>query len=753
MLQIEIDGKQVSVEQGATVIEAAHKLGTYIPHFCYHKKLSIAANCRMCLVDVEKAPKPLPACATPVTDGMIVRTHSAKAREAQEGVMEFLLINHPLDCPTCDQGGECQLQDLAVGYGKTTSRYTEEKRSVVGKDMGPLVSAEEMSRCIHCTRCVRFTEEIAGLQEIAMANRGEHSEIMPFIGKAVETELSGNVIDLCPVGALTSKPFRFNARTWELNRRKSVSAHDALGSNLIVQTKDHTVRRVLPLENEAINECWLSDRDRFAYEGLYHESRLKNPKIKQGGEWMDVDWKTALEYVRSALECIAKDGNQNQVGIWANPMNTVEELYLAKKLADGLGVKNFATRLRQQDKRLSDGLKGAQWLGQSIESLADNDAVLVVGANLRKEQPLLTARLRRAAKDRMALSVLAGSKEELLMPLLSQEAAHPDEWAGRLKNLSVNEEHAVTASLKNAEKAAVILGAEVQNHPDYAAIYAAAQELADATGAVLGILPQAANSVGADVLNVNSGESVAEMANAPKQAVLLLNVEPEIDTVDGAKAVAALKQAKSVMAFTPFVSKTLLDVCDVLLPIAPFTETSGSFINMEGRLQSFHGVVQGFGDSRPLWKVLRVLGNLFDLQGFEYHDTAAILKDALDAESLPSKLDNRVSSTQKDFQTASSRLVRVGGVGIYHTDAIVRRSAPLQETGHAAVPAARVNPNTLARLGLQDGQTAVAKQNGAGVSVMVKADAGLPENVVHLPLHTENAALGALMDTIELAGA
>ncbi|HGO8288681.1 TPA: NADH-quinone oxidoreductase subunit NuoG [Neisseria meningitidis] len=753
MLQIEIDGKQVSVEQGATVIEAAHKLGTYIPHFCYHKKLSIAANCRMCLVNVEKAPKPLPACATPVTDGMIVRTHSAKAREAQEGVMEFLLINHPLDCPTCDQGGECQLQDLAVGYGKTTSRYTEEKRSVVGKDMGPLVSAEEMSRCIHCTRCVRFTEEIAGLQEIAMVNRGEHSEIMPFIGKTVETELSGNVIDLCPVGALTSKPFRFNARTWELNRRKSVSAHDALGSNLIIQTKDHTVRRVLPLENEAINECWLSDRDRFAYEGLYHESRLKNPKIKQGGEWMDVDWKTALEYVRSAIECIAKDGNQNQVGVWANPMNTVEELYLAKKLADGLGVKNFATRLRQQDKRLSDGIKGAQWLGQSIESLADNDAVLVVGANLRKEQPLLTARLRRSAKDRMALSVLASSKEELFMPLLSQEAAHPDEWAGRLKKLSANAEHAVTASLKNAEKAAVILGAEVQNHPDYAAIYAAVQELADVTGAVLGILPQAANSVGADVLKVNSGESVAEMANAPKQAVLLLNVEPEIDTVDGAKAVAALKQAKSVMAFTPFVSKTLLDVCDVLLPIAPFTETSGSFINMEGRLQSFHGVVQGFGDSRPLWKVLRVLGNLFDLQGFEYHDTAAILKDALDVESLPSKLDNRVSSTQKDFQTASSRLVRVGGVGIYHTDAIVRRSAPLQETSHAVVPAARVNPNTLARLGLQDGQTAVAKQNGASVSVAVKADAGLPENVVHLPLHTENAALSALMDTIELAGA
>ena len=312
MLQIQIDGKQIEVNQGATVMEAAHELGTYIPHFCYHKKLSIAANCRMCLVEVEKAPKPLPACATPVTDGMVVHTHSAKAKQAQEGVMEFLLINHPLDCPICDQAGECQLQDLAVGYGKSASRYEEEKRSVVGKDMGPLVSAEEMSRCIHCTRCVRFTEEIAGEQEIGIAHRGEFSEIMPFIGKVVETELSGNVIDLCPVGALTSKPFRYNARSWELSRRKSISAHDSLGSNLIVQTKDHTVRRVLPLENESINECWISDRDRFAYEGLYHESRLQKPKIKHGGEWKEVDWATALEYVRHTLECIGNEEGKTQ---------------------------------------------------------------------------------------------------------------------------------------------------------------------------------------------------------------------------------------------------------------------------------------------------------------------------------------------------------------------------------------------------------------------------------------------------------
>ena len=750
MLQISIDGKEVSVEQGATVIEAAQKLGTYIPHFCYHKKLSIAANCRMCLVEVEKAPKPLPACATPVTDGMVVRTHSKMARQAQEGVMEFLLINHPLDCPVCDKGGECQLQDLAVGYGKSTTRYTEAKRAVVAKDMGPLISTREMSRCIHCSRCVRFTEEIAGNQEIGIANRGEHSEILTFIGRAVETELSGNVIDLCPVGALTSKPFRFNARSWELNRRKSVSAHDALGSNLIVQTKEHTVRRVLPLENEAINECWLSDRDRFAYEGLNHESRLKNPKIKQGGEWIDVDWQTALEYVRNGIECIAKDGNQEQIGFWANPMNTLEELYLAKKLANGIGSRHFATRLREQDGRLKGTLQGAQWLGCNIADLSDAQAVLVVGANLRQEQPLLTARLRVAANQGSKISVVAARKEQLHMPLAAQETLHPNQWAGYLKTLAADAANPIHAGLKDAEKAAVLLGAEAQNHPDYAAIYTAAQRLAEQTGASFGILPQAANSVGADLLDADSG-SIAEMIAAPKQAVLLLNVEPEADVAGGAAAVAALKQAKSVMAFTPFVSDTLLEVCDVLLPIAPFTETSGSFVNMEGRLQSFHGVVKGLGESRPLWKILRVLGNLLELEGFEYDSSEQILHDALDAQRLPEKLNNR-SSWQGEAAPADAGLIRTGGVGIYHTDAIVRRAEALQQTSHAQVPPARVHPDTLATLGLADGAAAEVVQNGSRVRVTVMADNTLPPNVVHLPQHPANAALGGLMNAIELEG-
>ncbi|XXQ67890.1 NADH-quinone oxidoreductase subunit NuoG [Neisseriaceae bacterium B1] len=746
MLQIQIDGKQTQVKQGTTVIEAAHQLGTYIPHFCYHKKLSIAANCRMCLVDVEKAPKPLPACATPVTDGMVVHTHSAKAKQAQQGVMEFLLINHPLDCPICDQGGECQLQDLAVGYGKSGSRYQEEKRAVVGKDMGPLVSAEEMSRCIHCTRCVRFTEEIAGMQEIGMANRSEFSEIMPFIGKAVETELSGNVIDLCPVGALTSKPYRYDSRSWELSRRKSISAHDALGSNLIVQTKDHTVRRVLPLENEAINECWIADRDRFAYEGLYHESRLTTPKIKHGGEWQNVDWTTALEYVRHTLDCIAKEDGKEQIAVWANPMNTVEELYLAKKWADGFGVKAMTSRLRENDSRLSGSLQGAQWLGQTIEQLAACEAVLIVGANLRKEQPLLTARLRRAAKNGMVLSVVAANREELHMPLLVHDMVHPNQWTTYLNNVP----ELVSGSLKNAERAAIVLGADVQNSPDYADIYAAAQNLAQQTGAILGVLPQAANSVGADVLGFNRA-NIADMVAQPKKAVVLLNIDPETDVLGGAQAMAALKQAGSVLAFTAYESDALREVADVMLPIAPFTETAGSLINMEGRLQSFHGVVQGLGESRPLWKILRVLGNVFELQGFDFETQEQVLAEALNVNTLPEKLNNRSTFTGTAAPISGSlKTVRVGGVGIYHTDPIVRRAQSLQQTSHAATPEARVNPITLATFSLVDGDIATARQNGASVNVVVRSDSTLPENVVYLPHHSDNAVLGGLMNSIEL---
>ncbi|PIT16192.1 NADH-quinone oxidoreductase subunit NuoG [Snodgrassella alvi] len=748
MLQIQIDGKQLSVEQGSTVMEAAHQAGTFIPHFCYHKKLSIAANCRMCLVEVEKSRKPLPACATPVTDGMVVKTGSALTKDAQKGVMEFLLINHPLDCPICDQGGECLLQDLSMGYGKSASRYTEAKHAVVGKEMGPLVSAAEMSRCIHCTRCIRFTEEIAGKQELAMKNRGENSEITPFAGKTLETELSGNVIDLCPVGALTSKPFRYDSRSWELSRRKSISAHDALGSNLIVQTKDHTVRRVLPLENEAINECWLSDRDRFAYAGLYQQ-RLTQPQIKQDNQWHTVDWQTALDYVAKGLHGVSHDFGADGVGIWVNPANTIEEMHLARKLADGLGVTAVDSRLRSQDGRLAAAAEGAQWLGQSIEQLAANEVILVVGARLRQEQPLLTARIRQAAKNGTKVAILAAADEELFMPLLAQVSLHPYQWIDWLSD-ALNSE--VGQALLQAQKASIILGADVLNHPDAAAVYAAAQDLAVATDSILGVLPQAANSIGAEVLGVaarKAEHTIAAQIAQPKQAVMLLNVEPDMDVANGAAALAALKQAQTVMAFSAYDSEVLREVADVMLPITPFTETSGSFISMEGRLQSFHGVVRAYGEARPLWKVLRVLGNVLELPGFEYENTQQILTDALAKDQLPALLNNHiqpVASTDPDIS-----LVRVGGVSLYATDGIVRRSAPLQNTVHAVVPIARIHSATLNALGLADGDAALAKQGNSTVAVTVAADDTLPENVLLLPLHQSNWQLGALLTTVELS--
>ena len=748
MLQIQIDGKQLSVEQGSTVMEAARQAGTFIPHFCYHKKLSIAANCRMCLVEVEKSRKPLPACATPVTDGMVVNTTSPLTKNAQQGVMEFLLINHPLDCPICDQGGECLLQDLSMGYGKGSSRYTEAKHVVVGKEMGPLVSAAEMSRCIHCTRCIRFTEEIAGKQELAMMNRGEYSEITPFTGKTLETELSGNVIDLCPVGALTSKPFRYNSRSWELSRRKSVSAHDALGSNLIVQTKDHTVRRVLPLENEAINECWLSDRDRFAYAGLYQQ-RLAQPQIKQDNQWHTVDWQTALNYVAKGLHGVSHDFGTDAIGMWVNPANTVEEIYLTRKLANALGVNAVDSRLRQLDERFGAAAEGAQWLGQSIEQLVENEVILLVGARLRQEQPLLTARIRQAAKNGTKVAVMAAADEELFMPLLAQLSLHPYQWIDWLSD-ALNSE--VGQALLKAEKASIILGADVLNHPDAAAVYAAAQDLAEATNSILGVLPQAANSIGAEIVGVAANkaeQTIAAQIKQPKQAVMLLNVEPDMDVANGAAAIAALKQAQTVMAFTAYDSDVLREVADVLLPITPFTETSGSFINMEGRLQSFHGVVQAYKEARPLWKVLRVLGNVLELPGFEYENTQQILADAVTKDQIPALLNNRIQPVATSDPDIS--LVRVGGVSLYATDAIVRRSEPLQSTVHAAVPVACTNSVTLARFGLSNGDIAQAKQGNSIVSITITTDDTLPENILFLPFHQSNWQLGALLTTVELS--
>ena len=424
MINFEIDGKPVSVPKNGTVMDGANQLGIYIPHFCYHKKLSIAANCRMCLVQVEKAPKPLPACATPAMEGMKVFTHSGQAVTAQKGVMEFLLINHPLDCPICDQGGECQLQDLAVGYGASSSRYTEAKRVVTNKNLGPLISTD-MTRCIHCTRCVRFGQEIAGIMELGMAGRGEHAEILSFVGSTVDSELSGNVIDLCPVGALVSKPFRYSARTWELSRRKSISPHCGLGSNLIVQVKQNRVMRVLPRENEEINECWLSDKDRFSYEGLNSEERLSKPMIRRDGEWHECNWQTALEFVANGLKAVKEKYGAQRIGALTSAHSTLEELYLLQKLMRGFGSENVDHRLRQSDFRADDHLQGAPWLGMGIADLSRLKSALVIGSTLRKDHPLIAQRLRQAVKQGAQLNLINPVDDDLLTRVTNRAIVAP----------------------------------------------------------------------------------------------------------------------------------------------------------------------------------------------------------------------------------------------------------------------------------------------------------------------------------------
>ncbi|WP_296508056.1 NADH-quinone oxidoreductase subunit NuoG [Rhodoferax sp.] len=699
MIEIELDGKKVEIAEGSMVMHAADKAGTYIPHFCYHKKLSIAANCRMCLVDVEKMPKPMPACATPVTNGMIVRTKSDKAIKAQKSVMEFLLINHPLDCPICDQGGECQLQDLAVGYGGSSSRYEEEKRVVFHKDVGPLVSMEEMSRCIHCTRCVRFGQEVAGVMELGMSHRGEHAEIETFIGQSVDSELSGNMIDICPVGALTSKPFRYSARTWELSRRKSVSPHDSTGANLIVQVKNNQVLRVVPLENEAVNECWIADRDRFSYEALNGPERLTSPMIKQGGEWKTVDWQTALEYVANGLKQIKTNHGPNSIGALVSPHSTLEEMALAKKLFEGLGSGSMDFRLRNAEFSTSDKVP---YLGTTIASLSTLQRVLVVGSNLRKDHPLFAQRIRQATKTGAKVHAISDFEPDWAFPLASRQVIESSVWVQSLADIAaaiaeMNEvappakgnatEFAknVAKSLLTGERKAILLGNAAAHHAKAASLVSIASWIAGQTGATLGYLTEAANTVGAHAVGVLPGDggfNAGQMLTGALKAAILVNVEPEFDSAVGAASKQGLMSSEMVVTLSPF--KCNLAFSDVLLPIAPFTETSGSFVNAEGRVQSFHAVVKPLGETRPAWKILRVLGNLLSIPGMEFESSNEIL-----ASLKVIGIENGVVAQDKLGTTSSSTIdlspaeVRPVVASIYQLDGLVRRSSALQLTADA----------------------------------------------------------------------
>ncbi|RSE98871.1 NADH-quinone oxidoreductase subunit NuoG [Achromobacter aegrifaciens] len=772
MVELTVDGNKVEVPEGSMVMHAAQKVGLYVPHFCYHKKLSIAANCRMCLVEVEKAPKALPACATPVTNGMVVHTCSEKARAAQKSVMEFLLINHPLDCPICDQGGECQLQDLAVGYGGSSSRYQEEKRVVFHKDLGPLVSAEEMSRCIHCTRCVRFGQEIAGVMELGMLGRGEHSEITTFVGRSIESELSGNMIDICPVGALTSKPFRYSARTWELARRRSVSPHDSLGANLVVQVKGDRVMRVVPFEDEAVNECWISDRDRFSYEGLNSEDRLSAPMIKgTDGKWQEASWSDALAAVAQGLSRVRDSFGAGQIGALASEYATTEEYALLGRLVRALGSENIDFRLRQTDAAFDAALTGAPWLGMPIAELDNLDRVLVVGSFLRKDHPLMAQRLRQAAKRGTQILMVDSAADDPLMPVAARITVAPSELARALAEVAVAlaqaKEQAVpaefasvtpgenakliAASLASGANTAVLMGNLAVASAQASTLAANGRAVAELAGGKFGFLTSGGNTVGgylAGAIPGKGGKNAAAMLAEPLKAYVVLHAEPLLDADNGQQAIAALRGAQFAVALTPYRSAAA-EWADVMLPVSPFTETSGTYVNAQGLAQSFKGTVTPFGQTRPGWKVLRVLGNVLHLAGFD-DETSESVRDAVLAGGSEGRLSNEIKAPLGRGQAARG-LERVADVPIYRTDAMVRRSEPLQAAPASKKPAAAMNGRTLTSLGLTAGVKVRVSSGQGAVELETVQDDAVADRAVRISAAFENtAALGGAFGQISV---
>lgn len=791
MLNVEIDGKEVQVEHGSTIIDAADKVGVEIPRFCYHKKLSVAANCRMCLVEVEKFRKPLPACATPVAEGMKIYTRSKAAVEAQQSVMEFLLINHPLDCPICDQGGECDLQDIAVGYGASGSRYTEEKRVVFNKNIGPLISTD-MTRCIQCTRCVRFLKEVGGMQELGMVGRGEHAEITAYVDKSVNSELSGNIVDLCPVGALTNKPFRYSARSWELTRRPSIAPHDGLGSHIEVHVKDNKVMRVLPREKESINECWLSDRDRYSYEGLNSPDRLKVPMVKHHGEWVETDWKTAIEYAAGQIKDITNEHGGDALGVLVSPNSTMEEGFLLKKLAEGLNCGNIDYRLRQTDFRLDGKRMGTPWMGCNIQEIEELDRILVIGSNMRNEHPLLAQRFRKAVDNGAELSIISPLDNNPLMDIAHKIIVRPNDMVNVLAqvlksmsglqrlslclpptltklldeiNVRPNTE-AMARSLAGlgetfdliSPKVGLFIGNIGLSCERFTELYSLIEAIAGISGAKGGILPAAANSTGMHMVGVMPnamGMHARAMLEVPRKAYMLLNIEPELDCQHAALAKAAMEKAECVVAFTAYKSSAL-DNADVLLPIAPFTETSGTFMSMEGRVQSFQAVTKPLGDCRPAWKVLRVMGNTLGLDGFEFNSTDEV-RDAIFEGQKPSavvwkKLNNNLSELveiQVNIQSPSLR--RIGEVPQFEADPIVRRAPALQKTKYNTQPMARMNSKLMKDLNLVEGETVLVKQDAGSAKLKVRLDEHVAYGCVRITAaHPDSTGLGDMMGDITL---
>jgi NADH-quinone oxidoreductase subunit G len=711
-VNIEIDGVAVKARKGAMIIHATDAQGTYVPRFCYHDKLSIAANCRMCLVEVEKAPKPLPACATPVSEGMKVFTKSPRAIAAQKATMEFLLINHPLDCPICDQGGECELQDLAMGFGRDVARYSERKRVVKDRSIGPLISTD-MTRCILCTRCVRFGEEIAGLQELGTVGRGEYSQISTCIGKSVDHELSGNIIDLCPVGALNNKPYRYRARAWEMTQHPMVSPHDCTGTNLNGHVLRGRLMRVVPRDNEQINENWIADRDRFSCEGLYTEDRASKPMVKDDGEWREVDWETALAAAADGLQRIVREAGAGQVGFLVSPTATLEEASLAARVARALGSDNVDHRLRRVDFRDQAGDAATPTLGCGLADLDTASAILLVGSHIRSEAPIIAHRIRTGAvRHGTQVALVNPQAQELLFPVAAQFTSNgfgmaqhlaallaaalrlagkpvPGELGAALEGIAPGADHERVAKLLGGEGLRLILlGGIAERHIAYSEIRALARALAEATGSVVGFLPDGGNAVGAALAGATphravGGQPVArpglaalEMLTARLRGYVLVGAIESADLAPSRSSEAALEAADCVVALTPYAGAEQLARATVILPVAAFAETSGTWVNVEGRWQSVAGAARPPGEARPAWKVLRVLGNLLGLPGFEYVSSEDV------RDELRRELDGGVAATPA-AAFSPKRLASVDStteLGIYRVDAVVRRSRPLQET-------------------------------------------------------------------------
>ena len=778
---IEVDGREIQARVGDMLINVTDEAGIPIPRFCYHKKLSVAANCRMCLVEVENVPKPLPACATPVNEGMKVYTRSPRAIAAQKGTMEFLLINHPLDCPICDQGGECELQDVAMGYGGDVSRFVEAKRVVPNPDLGPLV-ATDMTRCIHCTRCVRFGAEIAGIRELGATGRGEHMRIGTYVEHALNSELSGNIIDLCPVGALTSKPFRFRARAWELTQFDGVAPHDAVGSNIHLHVKNGKVMRVVPKENEAVNETWISDRDRFSYQGLYSDDRLLRPMLKDNGEWRQVEWDEALEEAVKGIKA-AMGSDPKALGTLVAPTCTLEELYLAQKLTRALGSGNIDHRLRQADFRSLGGNAPFPWLNGKIADLENIDAALVIGSHTRKEQPLLAHRLRKAALKGGDI-VLLNPFEVPLSHDAEQIAVSPGEMVGELGAIAKaagakggeeieklisgaqpgDRHQAIAKRLNEADNGRVLLGNLAAAHPDYSVLQALAFAVAQATDTAPGYLPVASNSVGAVLAGAQSdtlpgakpAESAAldagRMLEGSLKACLVMGIDPELDCNDPARSMAALEGAQCVVALSGYRTPALERVADVLLPMAFFAETAGTYVNAEGVWQGARGAAAPAGEARPGWKILRVLGNLFGLEGFEYESADAVRHEleAVCEGFEPATGSIELSDSRVTLQ--GEGLVRVGDVPIYAADPLVRRASALQHTPDATQGCVRLNPAEAERAGVADASEVRVTQGEATVTLPLEIDPAVPDGCVRIPAGVPgSAALGAQFSAVGLA--